>query len=106
MSASIINLIIQLIAGAGGSSILANAVNRFNLGPLGNIVTGLLGGVGGGNLLSALLHGGGTAAAANTGTGLDLGSVVTQLIGGGVGGPIVTIIVALIRNAMSSQRSA
>jgi hypothetical protein len=101
MSASIINLIIQLIAGAGGSSILANAVNRFNLGPLGNIITGLLGGVGGGNILSSLLHGG---AAANAASGLDLGSLVTQLIGGGVGGPILTMIVALIRNAMSGQR--
>jgi hypothetical protein len=106
MSASIINLIIQLLAGASGSSVLANMANKLNLGPLGNIITGALGGVGGGNLLSALLTGGGAAAAANAAGGLDLGSIVTQIIGGGVGGPIVTAIVALIRNAMSGQRTA
>src|SRR3974390_244809 len=100
MSASIIGLIIQLVAGAGGSSVLANAVNKFNLGSLGNIITGALGGGGGGNLLGALPQGGAAAA----GSGLDLGSLVTQLIGGGVGGPIVTMIVAVIRNAMSSQK--
>jgi hypothetical protein len=104
MSASIIGLIIQLVAGAGGSSVLANLVSKFNLGPLGNIITGALGGVAGGNVLGALLHGGG-AAAANAAGGLDLGSLITQLIGGGVGGPIITMIVALIRNAMSGQKS-
>jgi len=105
MSASLLGFLIQLIAGAGGSSVLANAVNKFNLGPLGNIITGALGGVGGGGLLDALLKGGGSAAA-NAAGGLDLGSLITQLIGGGVGGPIVTMAVALIRNAMSSQKSA
>jgi hypothetical protein len=99
MSASIIGLIIQLVAGAGGSSVLASAVSKFNLGPLANIITGALGGVGGGSLLGGLLQGGAAS-------GLDLGSVITQLIGGGVGGPIVTIIVALIRNAMSGQNPA
>jgi hypothetical protein len=105
MSATIINLIIQLIAGAGGSSVLANLANKYNLGPLANIITGALGGVGGGNVLGALLHGGGAAAANAATSGLDLGSIVTQLIGGGVGGPIVTAIVAMIRNAMSGQKT-
>jgi hypothetical protein len=105
MNATIINLIIQLVAGAGGSSILANAASRLNLGPLGNLITGALGGIGGGNLLGALLHGGGAAAANAATGGFDLGSLVTQLIGGGVGGPIVTAIVAMIRNAMSGQKT-
>lgn len=39
MSATIINLIIQLIAGAAGGNILAK-FKDFNLGPLGNTISG------------------------------------------------------------------
>ncbi len=105
MSASIINLIIQLISGAGGSSLLANAVSKLNLGPVGNLITGALGGVGGGHLLDSILGGGGTAAAANAASGLDIGSIISQIIGGGVGGSVLTAIVALVRNAMSDNRA-
>ncbi len=62
-----------------------------------------LGGVGGGNILGSLL-GAGTAAATSGGAGI--GSILTQLIGGGVGGPVVTAIVALIRNAIAGRKPA
>jgi hypothetical protein len=99
MSATLVNLIIQLISGAVGSGVLARMISQLNLGPIGNLITGALGGVGGGNILGSLLGAGATAA---TGGG-DLGSILTQIVGGGVGGPILTAIVALIRNAMAGK---
>jgi len=99
MSATLVNLIIQLISGAAGSGVLARLVSQLNLGPIGNLITGALGGVGGGNILGSLL-GAGTAAATSGG---DLGSILTQIVGGGVGGPILTAIVALIRNATAGK---
>ena len=62
MSATLVNLIIQLISGAAGSGVLARLVSQLNLGTIGNLITGALGGVGGGNILGSLL-GAGTAAA-------------------------------------------
>ena len=101
MSSSLVSLIIQLISGAAGSGLLAKMVSQFNLGPIGNLITGAIGGVGGGNILGSLL-GAGTAAAAGGG---DLGSIFTQIVGGGVGGPILTVIVALIRNAIAGGKA-
>jgi hypothetical protein len=99
MSATLVNLIIQLISGAAGSGVLARMISQLNLGPIGNLITGALGGVGGGNILGSLLGAGATTATA----GGDLGSILTQIVGGGVGGPILTAIVALIRNAMAGK---
>ena len=96
MSATVVNLIIQLISGAAGSGVLARMISQLNLGPIGNLITGALGGVGGGNILGSLLGAGATG-------GGDLGSILTQIVGGGVGGPILTAIVALIRNAMAGK---
>jgi hypothetical protein len=102
MSSALVNLIIQLLSGAAGSSILAKLVNQLNLGPLGNLITGALGGAGGGNVLGSLLGSG----AAATATGGDLASILTQIVGGGVGGPILTAIVALVRNAIAGSKPA
>ena len=55
MSATIINLIIQLIAGAVGGNAAGAASKDISLGTLGNTVAGAVGGVGGGQLLSALI---------------------------------------------------
>src|SRR5271166_1462648 len=101
MSSSLVSLIIQLISGAAGSGVLTKIASQFNLGPIGNLITGAIGGVGGGNILGSLL-GGGAAAATSGG---DLGSILAQVVGGGVGGPIVTAIVALIRNAVGGTRA-
>ncbi len=101
MSATLANLIIQLLSGAAGSGVLTKIISQLNLGPLGNIITGALGGVGGGNILGSIL-GAGTAAATS---GADFGSILTQIVGGGIGGPILTAIVALIRNALAARPS-
>ena len=55
MSATLVNLIIQLLSGAAGSGVLARLVSQLNLGTIGNLITGALGGVGGGNILGSLL---------------------------------------------------
>ena len=105
MSSTVVNLIIQLLSGAAGSGILAKFLSQLNLGPIGNLITGLAGGVAGGNVLGSLL-GSGAAATAATATGSDLSSILTQIVGGGVGGPILTAIVALLRNARAGRRTA
>ena len=97
MSATIINLIIQLIAGAIGGNAAGATMEKANLGTAGNTIAGALGGLGGGQLLSALIP-----ALAGSAGGVDLASLAGQLVGGGVSGAIVTVIVGMIMNAMKS----
>jgi hypothetical protein len=98
MSATIINLIIQLIAGAIGGNAAGATMEKANLGTAGNTIAGALGGLGGGQLLSALIP-----ALAGSAGGVDLASLAGQLVGGGVSGAIVTVIVGLIMNAMAKR---
>lgn len=99
MDATIVNLIIQIIAGAIGGNAVASGVKNASLGPAGNSIAGAVGGLGGGWILSALMP------AISGASGVDLGSVIGQIVGGGVGGAILTIVVGLIRNAMAGQKS-
>lgn len=98
MSATLINLIIQLIAGAVGGNAVGAGVKNVDLGALGNTIAGAIGGAGGGTLLTALLpllQG----AAGN----VDIGTLVGQAVGGGVSGAILTAIVGVVKNAMAGQ---
>ena len=98
MSATLINLIIQLIAGAAGGNAAGAAMKNIDLGTLGNTIAGAIGGAGGGTLLTALLpifQG----AAGN----VDIGTVLGQAVGGGVAGAVITAIVGLIKNMMAGQ---
>jgi len=98
MSATLVNLIIQLIAGAVGGNATGATMKNLDLGALGNTIAGALGGAGVGTLLTALLpilQG----AAGN----VDIGTVLGQAVGGGVAGAIVTAIVGLIKNAIAGQ---
>lgn len=96
MDASVLHLIIQLIAGAAGSNLLASAVSKLSLGAWANTIIGALGGIGGGDILGALLR-------TNVAGGADLPSIITQIIGGGVGGPILTAVAAIVRDALSGR---
>ncbi|MEP9348772.1 hypothetical protein [Xanthobacter sp. KR7-225] len=100
MSATILNLIIQLIAGAAGGNGIAGALKNLSLGPLGNTIAGAIGGVGGGQILQLLLPA--LASAATTGN-FDVGSIIGQVIGGGAGGAILTLVAGLIKNAMAGK---
>jgi hypothetical protein len=99
MSSTLINLIIQLIAGALGGNAAGATMKNLDLGTLGNTIAGALGGAGGGTLLTALLpmlQG----AAGN----LDIGVLAGQAVGGGVAGAIVTAIVGAIKNGMAGAK--
>src|SRR5262245_24697561 len=98
MSATIINLVIQLIAGVIGGNGVGSALKDYNLGPLGNSIAG---GVGGGQILQTLIP----ALAGAAGGGMDVTSVIGQLVGGGASGAILTVIVALVKNMMAGQRA-
>ncbi len=74
---SIIGFIIQLIAGAAGGNALAK-LKDFGLGPVGNTISGAIGGGLGGQILNALIP-------ALTGSGgVDIGALLGQAVGGGV----------------------
>jgi hypothetical protein len=102
MSATMINLIIQLIAGAIGGNAAGASMKNLDLGTLGNTIAGALGGAGGGTLLTALLP----MLQGAAGTDIDIAALAGQAVGGGVAGAIVTAIVGLIRNSMAGNRAA
>jgi hypothetical protein len=95
MSATIINLIIQIIAGAVGGNAVGAASKDVNLGTLGNTIAGAVGGVGGGQLLTALIP-----MMTGAGNNVDIGALASQAVGGGVAGAIVAAIVGVIKNKM------
>ena len=86
---TMVNLIIQLIAGVAGGNAVGAALKDYNLGNLGNTIAGAIGGIGGGEILQALIPAIASAAASG---GLDLGSIVGQIVGGGAGGAILTVV--------------
>lgn len=98
----LVNLIIQLVAGAAGGNGAAAAMKNVDLGKLGNTIAGALGGVGGGQLLDMFMTGGAAAGAAG---GLDIGSIIGQLVGGGAGGAVLTIVVGLLKNMMAGKNA-
>jgi uncharacterized membrane protein YeaQ/YmgE (transglycosylase-associated protein family) len=100
MSSTLINLIIQLIAGALGGNAAGAAMKNLDLGTLGNTIAGALGGAGGGALLTALLPMLQGAASGN----VDIGALAAQAVGGGVAGAIVTAIVGAIKNGMAGAK--
>jgi uncharacterized membrane protein YeaQ/YmgE (transglycosylase-associated protein family) len=77
MSGTIINLIIQLIAGAIGGNAVGAAAKNVNLGTAGNTVAGAVGGIAGGSLLTSLIP----MLQGATG-GMDIGALVGQLSAG------------------------
>jgi len=98
MSATLVNLIIQLIAGVVGGNAAGAGLKDYDLGKLGNTIAGAVGGVGGGQILQAIIP----ALAGAAGT-TDIGALLGQAVGGGVAGAIVTVLVGLVKNKMASQ---
>ena len=86
-----------LIAGAVGGNAAGAASKDISLGTLGNTIAGAVGGVGGGQLLSALIP-----MMAGAGNNVDIGALASQAVGGGVAGAIVAGVVGLIKNKMAS----
>jgi uncharacterized membrane protein YeaQ/YmgE (transglycosylase-associated protein family) len=88
-------ILINLVAGALGGMGAGKASPNFDLGPIGNVVSGLVGGGVLGQIVTLLLPS--VVAAAESGN-LSIGDVVSQAIAGGAGGAILTAIIGAIKN--------
>jgi hypothetical protein len=77
MSPTIVNLIIQVIAGALGGNAEGATIKNLDLGALGNTIVGALGGAGGGTLLTALLP-----VLQGTAGGVDVGALLAKRLVG------------------------
>jgi uncharacterized membrane protein YeaQ/YmgE (transglycosylase-associated protein family) len=95
MSGPLINLIIQIVAGAIGGNAAGAALKDLNLGTRGNTIAGAIGGVAGGQLLSAL-----NPALAGM---IDFSALLGQAVGGGISGAILTVVVGFIRSRMAQR---
>ncbi len=100
----ILAIIIPLISGAVGGNVVGALAKNLSLGTLGNSLAGIVGGVGGSQLIGMLM-GGGTAAAASAATtaagGMDIGTILTQVASGGVGGGVLMAIVGVVKGMMA-----
>ena len=88
-------ILINLITGALGGVATGKSSPTFDLGTIGNIISGLVGGGVLGQIVTLALPS--VVAAAETGH-LSVGGVVSQLIAGGAGGAILTAIIGAIKN--------
>ena len=96
-------IILQLISGGVGGNIAGALLKKLNLGPVGNSIAGIVGGILTGQVLRMLGSGGAaatTASAAST-SGMDLTSILSNVGGAGVGGAAVMAIIGLIKTQMS-----
>ena len=88
-------ILINLVAGALGGVGAGKASPNFDLGTVGNLVAGLVGGGVLGQIVTLALPS--VVAAAATGH-LSVGGIVSQVIAGGAGGAILTAIIGAIKN--------
>jgi hypothetical protein len=88
-------IIINLIAGALGGAGVGKTSPQFDLGTVGNIISGIVGGGVLGQIVTLVLP---SIVAAAQGGNLSVGGVISQAIAGGAGGAILTAIVGAIKN--------
>jgi len=91
---SYLPLIIQLVSGLVGGNALGAAVKNLNLGPVGNSIAGLLGGVLGGQLLASLAQGGAAG-------GMNVGTILESIGGGVAGGGLLTACAAFMKQVLA-----
>ena len=72
---------------------------NFDLGTIGNIISGLVGGGVLGQIVTLALPS--VVAAAESGN-LSVGGVISQLIAGGAGGAVLTAIIGAIKNKVAA----
>jgi hypothetical protein len=88
-------ILINLISGALGGIGAGKSSPTFDLGMIGNIISGLVGGGVLGQIATLLLPS--VVAAAQSGD-LSVGGVVSQVIAGGAGGAILTALIGAVKN--------
>jgi hypothetical protein len=87
-----------IVAGAIGGNVAGTAGGKtVDLGLALNSIVGAIGGGAGGQILSALIPA--LAGAANN---VDIGALIGQVAGGGVAGAILTAIVGVVKNKMTT----
>jgi hypothetical protein len=99
MAEILINLMIQLLAGAIGGNAAGAAFKDYGLGMLGNTITGALGGGVIGRALQALLP-----SLAGSTSGSDIGALLGQIAEGGAGDAILTVIAGFGKSAMAGPQ--
>ena len=90
-----LQILINLITGALGGAAAGKTSPNFDLGTIGNIISGLVGGGLLGQIVTLALPS--IVVAAETGH-LSVGGVISQIIAGGAGGAILTAIIGAIKN--------
>jgi len=88
-------LLINLIAGAVGGVGIGKSSPTFDLGMVGNIISGLVGGGLLGQIVTLLMPS--IMAAAQSGN-FSVSGIISQAVAGGAGGAILTAIIGAIKN--------
>jgi uncharacterized membrane protein YeaQ/YmgE (transglycosylase-associated protein family) len=88
-------ILTNLIAGALGGVAAGKASPNFDLGTVGNILAGLVGGGVLGQIVTLLLPS--LVAAAQSGN-LSIAGIVSHAVAGGAGGAILTVLIGAIKN--------
>jgi hypothetical protein len=88
-------ILINLVAGALGGVGAGKSSSTFDLGTVGNVISGLVGGGVLGQIVTLLLPS--VLAAAQSGN-LNVTGIISQVVAGGAGGAILTAIIGAIKN--------
>ena len=93
MSDMLVNLIIQVIAGAFGGILAGNVMTNYSLGTTGNTLAGAVGGGVGGYVLTIILP-----SLQNAASALDWVAFLGLVAGSTVAGAILTVVAAVVRD--------
>jgi hypothetical protein len=88
-------ILMNLVAGAIGGNAAGKASSTFDMGTLGNTISGLVGGGVLGQLIPIVLP---AISAAAAGGNLSIGGILTNLIAGGAGGAVLTALIGAVKN--------
>jgi len=91
----IVSLGLGLLSGGGGG-LLAGKVMNSNMGTMGRVITGIVGGTGLAAIAPMIPGLGGIFASPADGAGLNIGSLLGGVVSGGVGGSILTFILGKV----------
>jgi hypothetical protein len=92
-------ILINLVAGAIGGVGAGKSSPTFDLGTIGNIVSGLVGGGVLGQIVTLLLPS--IAAAAQSGD-MSVSGIISHAIAGGAGGAVLTAIIGAVKNKVAA----
>jgi len=98
-------LVLQLIAGDVGGSVVGTTLKRFDLGIIGNLLIGIICGGIGAQIIGALV--GGVEASMIVGPeGFDFAALVAQFAASAFGGGALVAITGLIKENMGGPKPA